>query len=823
MKFVKQNLSKHREQIIRSILPLFLLVMVILSISIKTEDSYASRNFGVRFSDSWRYAISGAKINESSIEIESGANIIIESKLPNNLNELSTLGFYDRGFFVVAYIEGNEIYHSGDTYNKVIGKEQSIAWRYIPLKAEYSGKNITLAIQNDYTSKLAFDISSMVFGAASDITNIIIKDNFIDITIFLLCLIVAIMLFAFAYILKHYNYISFYQTIKHLAIITCDMGLFVLSYDCAFQLFFKNPSIRYSISYTSFILFPMLLILYFETLIKDDVKIFRMLLHFYVAIMSIAVMAYIVNFIHITDTIFITHIFLLVEVLLIGHTCAGMYIKEKTKDNLIHLIVSISCIIYIIPCLLLYYLTYSEWMAVIIGVGYIIYLIVALFTQVRHIRMKFNTERMEESFKALARIDGVTNGNSRIVATEKLSDKELFLYGNPWFLHMDLIDFASVNVSLGWENGNIILKDIYNECQKLLRDDELICSIGDSDFIFLISTDRSVDDFCLKATELINTYIETKWEKIYLKAKYSALKIQKNESLDTILDHTIMAYNSPYSDFHKHSNCYYYNDKCAEDIKQHFIIESKINNAIDNDEFVMYLQPKISVKTGIVEGAEALIRWISKDDGIVSPGVFIPVAEKSGQIGKIDLLMFKKVCDYLAYRKENGLRPIKISVNVSKKDISRENFFSKYEKIIKETNVPLENLEFEFTESTAYEEIDSITKIIEKIHTLGSKASIDDFGTSYSNLGAINRLRFDIIKLDKIFFDNGFPDDDKNFTLVKGIIDMFHNLNMKIVCEGIEDEHQVNALKELDADLIQGFYYSKPLPVDEFEAYIGDN
>ncbi len=822
MKSVKLFFYKYKNQIIRSILPLTLLVMIILSISIRSEDSYAPKNYGIKYNDSWKNALTGEKIIDSTIEIEPGTNILIETKLPNNLNDLCTIGFYDRGFFVVAYVEGNEIFHSGDTYNRVIGKEQSIAWRYIPLKAEYSGKKITLAIQNDYISKINFDLSSIVFGSASDITNIIIKDNFFDIIIFIICQIAAVLLFIFSYALKKSHYISFYQIIKHLAIISCDVGLFVVSYDCAFQLFFKNPSIRYSLSYTSFILMPMILTLYFETLVNDDIKLFKMLLNFYACIMSIAVISYIANFIHITDTIFITDIFLIIEVILINYICVSIYIKEKTKDNFIHMLVSFACSIYIIPCLILYYLTYTEWIALIVGFGFIIYLVITLFTQVRHIRMKYNSERMEEKFKALARVEGVTNGNSRIVAMEKLNEKELFLYGNPWFLHMDLIDFSSVNVSLGWENGNIILKDIYNECQKLLRDDEIICSIGDSDFIFLISPERSIDDFCLRATELINSYIEKKWEKIYLKAKFSAIKIQKDESLDSILDHTIMAYNSPYADYHKHSNCYYYNDKCAEDVKQHFIIESKINTAIDNNEFVMFLQPKVSVETGIVEGAEALVRWNSKEDGLISPGVFIPVAEKSGQIGKIDLVMFRKVCEYLSYRKEKGLRPIKISVNVSKKDISRENFFLKYEKIIKETNAPLENLEFEFTESSAYEEIEPISRIIEKIHILGSKASIDDFGTSYSNLGAINRLRFDIIKLDKLFFDNGFPSDYKNYTLVKGIIDMFHNLDMKIVCEGVEKQEQVDALKELKADLIQGFYYSKPMPVEEFEAYIGD-
>lgn len=812
---------KYYEIIVRLMLPIILLVMVIMSISIKSEEYYAPRSKGSSFSNGWIDAISGEKIEKGEIEIKAGENILIKAKLPYNLNELSCLGFYDKGFFIVAYIDGFEIYHSGDSFDKEIGKEQSIAWRYITLSSDYSNKYITLAIQNDYTSTLKFDVSSIVYGSVSDITNIVIKDNYLDISIFIICTVIAVLLYGFSYVLKQSNYIQFYRRIKHLAVVTADVGLFVLTYDCSFQLFFKNPSVRYSLAYTSFILMPMLLVLYVETILEDS-KIFNLILHSYIYVMSFAVLLYIFNIIHITDTIFISVIFVLVEFLLIAHTCCGVYLRNKTKDNLIQMIIALSTTLYIVPCMVIYYTTFSEYIAVIIGIGFVVYIFVMLFTQVRGIRLKYNSDKIEEQFKAIARIDGVTNGNSRIVAVEKLNENEFFLYGNPWFVHMDLLDFSSVNVSMGWESGNTILKEIYNECSNQIRDDELICSIGDSDFIFLLSSERSIDDFCLRISETVKNYIISNWEKLYLKAKYSAIRIQKNESLDSILDHAIMAYNSPYSDFHKHSNCYYYNDKCADEIKRQFAIESKINSAIDNDEFVMYLQPKVNTSTGVVDGAEALVRWKSPTEGLIPPGMFIPVAEKSGQIGKIDMVMFKKVCEYLSYRRDNGLRPIKISVNVSKKDIARENFFSKYEKIIKETNVPLENLEFEFTESSAYEDIDSIARIIEKIHVLGSEASIDDFGTSYSNLGAINSLSFDIIKLDKLFFDNGFPDDEKNYTLIKGLIEMFHNLNMKIVCEGVETKEQADALKQLNADLIQGFYYSKPLPLDEFEAFAND-
>lgn len=280
-----------------------------------------------------------------------------------------------------------------------------------------------------------------------------------------------------------------------------------------------------------------------------------------------------------------------------------------------------------------------------------------------------------------------------------------------------------------------------------------------------------------------------------------------------------MAYISPLAGFNKDVACYYYNADCEKQIRDQAILEGRIEHALDNNEFVMYLQPKVSPTKCEVIGAEALIRWNSKTEGLISPGLFIPAAEKSGQVRKLDLCIFELVCKYLVERKEKGLKDIKISVNVSKNDIGKPNFFEPYERIIRKTNVPCENLEFEFTESTAFADINAIERLIARIHGMGAHVSMDDFGSSYSNLGAIARLKFDVVKMDKLFFDAGFPVSERDYTLVEGVIRVFHNMGIKIVCEGIETEEQNAALTELNADAIQGYYYAKPMPAAEFEEY----
>ena len=233
----------------------------------------------------------------------------------------------------------------------------------------------------------------------------------------------------------------------------------------------------------------------------------------------------------------------------------------------------------------------------------------------------------------------------------------------------------------------------------------------------------------------------------------------------------------------------------------------------------MYLQPKVDPVSEKVVGAETLIRWNSESEGMISPGAFIPVAEKSGQIGMLDLYMFKKTCQYLKHRLDAGRPMINVSVNVSKFGMDRLDFFDAYERIMKETGVPTQYLEFEITESMAFERVERLEAMIERIHELGAIVSMDDFGSAYSNLASISRLNFDVVKMDKVFFDAGFPENRHQYILVRNLIETFHNMEIEVVCEGVETREQKDALLELGCDMIQGYYYSRPLPEREFDEY----
>ncbi|MCR5848919.1 MAG: EAL domain-containing protein [Lachnospiraceae bacterium] len=238
--------------------------------------------------------------------------------------------------------------------------------------------------------------------------------------------------------------------------------------------------------------------------------------------------------------------------------------------------------------------------------------------------------------------------------------------------------------------------------------------------------------------------------------------------------------------------------------------------ALENEEILVYMQPKISVKKGGIKGAEALTRLIDEDGSIVPPDIFIPVLENSGKVLDLDWYVmkyvFKKIDEWL----KEGRTVVPISVNLSKlhfyhdslvEDIMRE--FEKY-------NFPPDYVEFEVTESVFFEEADLIIDKIEKLRQNGFKISVDDFGAGYSSLNLIGILPVDIIKLDKGFIKNSL-NNRKGKDIIKGLIRILNEIEMDIVCEGIETKAEEKIVYEFGCDSMQGFLYDKPIPIDNFE------
>lgn len=260
----------------------------------------------------------------------------------------------------------------------------------------------------------------------------------------------------------------------------------------------------------------------------------------------------------------------------------------------------------------------------------------------------------------------------------------------------------------------------------------------------------------------------------------------------------------------------FYDESIRQQMFREIHIADRMENALASGEFIVYYQPKVSPYTGEIEAAEALVRWRNSEGKLIMPGEFIPVFEKEHLIGRLDQYVFEEVCRFLRERYQEGGKVVPISVNVSKIRFYTADFVKNYTAIKERYQIPDDMLEIEFTETVACESQDYMLEIIKELHDNGFKCSMDDFGTGYSSLGMLKDLEIDVLKLDALFF-RGNPESKKEQLIVKGILGIIKELDIKSVAEGIETETQVEFLKETGCDLIQGYYYYKPMPAEEFK------
>lgn len=258
----------------------------------------------------------------------------------------------------------------------------------------------------------------------------------------------------------------------------------------------------------------------------------------------------------------------------------------------------------------------------------------------------------------------------------------------------------------------------------------------------------------------------------------------------------------------------------SEKLREQQIWERKVENdmqgALERHEFQMYLQPKYTTNGEKVGGAEALVRWIHPTEGFVPPGRFIPIFEKNGFILQLDDYMINEVAKYQAKWISEGKKVVPISVNVSRAHFLNDNLAEHIRNIIDSYCVPHECIELELTESAFFDDKNALIATVKKMQEFGFVVSMDDFGAGYSSLNSLKELPLDVIKLDAEFF-RGEGNDERGKLIVTETIDLAKRLGMHIVAEGIETRDQVDFLKERECDLIQGYYFAKPMPTDEFE------
>ncbi len=283
-------------------------------------------------------------------------------------------------------------------------------------------------------------------------------------------------------------------------------------------------------------------------------------------------------------------------------------------------------------------------------------------------------------------------------------------------------------------------------------------------------------------------------------------------------DRALIALSHVKNDYNKQSRFYAEGDLKRLRAEQILMIDAE--KALKDNEFIFYLQPKVDIHTGLITSAEALVRW-KKGNEIISPGAFIDVLEKSGYIFSLDKYIWEAVCKFQRSLMDQGITPLPISVNVSRLDFHFGDIADYFISLVKKYAILPEYIQVEVTESAYAQDTDEILKCCEKLHEAGFIILMDDFGSGYSSLNSLKSMYIDILKIDKRFLDFESTNDTEH-SIVSTIINMAHMLGILVVTEGVETREQVTMLSEMNCNYVQGYFYYKPMPVEDYTELIRD-
>ncbi len=391
-------------------------------------------------------------------------------------------------------------------------------------------------------------------------------------------------------------------------------------------------------------------------------------------------------------------------------------------------------------------------------------------------------------------------------------------------IYFNLKRFSIVNQQIGRENGTRVMKRFIGMLESLTDcSDECVCRIGGDNFITLIKQDKldAVLDI-LNGTGI--TYDESRSERIFISATAGVYVIPDMDSFilpTDIMDRVSMAFYLAKGSAKQ--DVVFFDDALLARSKQNNEITACFPKAIEKQEFLVYYQPKVDIRTRTVAGSEALCRWFH-NGRLVPPAEFIPVLEQGRDICKLDFYMLDTVCRDIRRWLDTGIRAVRVSVNLSRRHLSDMDLLSHIVDIIDKHKVPHEYIEIELTETTTDVEFKDLKRIISGLQEVGIATSVDDFGIGYSSLNLIKEVPWDVLKLDKSLLPDYEKDDPiQKSIMFRHIVAMGREMGVECIAEGVETKEQVRLLEENRCDLAQGFYFDRPLPIKEFETRLIDD
>ena len=435
----------------------------------------------------------------------------------------------------------------------------------------------------------------------------------------------------------------------------------------------------------------------------------------------------------------------------------------------------------------------------------------------------------EKNIENLLNYDFLTGLPTRSLFSEKLEEnliqaqEDNDLMG---VLFIDLDNFKKVNDSLGHAMGDRLLTNVAQKLRDFFADEDFLARLSGDEFGAIVNNCQTVTEISELLEELINQFSEPfkitdaegQANEIFMTLSVgAAVYPNDSEDFDQLIKQSETAKNKVKENGKNHYR--FYADEMNEEILQDLELEAKLRYAIDNDEFILHYQPQIDLNSDQVFGVEALIRWENEELGLVSPGKFIPLAERTGLIIPIGNWVLNQACLEAKKFHEAGFTDLKMGINLSARQFADNNLVEKISNILEKTGLDPAKLELEITESIIMKNVQESVNKLMQLKKLGVKFSIDDFGTGYSSLSYLKEFPIGTLKIDRSFVDQ-VPKDKNDTAIVKAIIDLAHNLNLNVIAEGVESPEHLQFLEQNGCDRIQGYYFGRPMSKDEVMEFL---
>lgn len=384
-------------------------------------------------------------------------------------------------------------------------------------------------------------------------------------------------------------------------------------------------------------------------------------------------------------------------------------------------------------------------------------------------------------------------------------------------LRFDIMNFRYINESYGHDKADIVLGATIREFEKIFdKRKELCVRVNSDQFVALVTNDMGFDDRYLRYLKGITDEANENSIRFPIRLKVGMYQVRKEDKdIDMMIDRANAARKSV--DPTTNNLQATYSDNIIKTMRKVDAIESEMEKALRKGEFKVFIQPKWDIVKDEIIGGEALVRWIKNDGSIVYPSDFIPVFESNGFIETLDFYMLEQSCVKLKeLTAENGkYKIVPISVNQSRILINNPDYIKNVEKVIKRYDTDVSKIQLEITENLFFDQKDKMIEVINSLKTLGFDMAMDDFGSGYSSLNILKDIPFDILKIDKDFFDEASI-SNASTVILKKILEMAKELNIDVICEGVETQEQVDMLRGFGCHAVQGYFYGKPIACEEF-------